>query len=259
MAYELVVTYGIAAILLGIVPALAITIWKFGSKGSLWFSFVLGGVFWGAALLARLYFLYLVAITPELQPFSILIGALLAGLFETLFRVLLLYSLTRFTANSTEKVLMTGLGWGVIEAIILHSIPVFTMIVAPSSELLGTLEGYEWTLIFGGIERIMAELFHVMMLIFVFYGIKDRLKGISRSEPLAKTFFTKDPKPVWLWLLIVALLHFSFDYILVTLAYRVGLVLTYMAGFVFVGILISFLTNRIKAYPLFPKENDLKR
>lgn len=259
MVYELVIGYGIASIFLGIVPALSITIWKFKFKGSLWFSFILGGVFWGAALLARLYFLYLVAITPETQPFSILIGALLAGLFETLFRVLLLYYLTKYTANSKEKVIMTGFGWGIIEAVTLHSIPVFMMIVAPSSELLGALEGYEWTILFGGIERIMVELFHVSMLIFVFYGIKDRLKGISQSEPLAKRFYTKDPKPVWLWILIVVLLHFLFDFLLVSLAYSVGLVLTYMAGFVFVGILISYLTNRIKAYPLFAKENDLKR
>jgi uncharacterized membrane protein YhfC len=54
----------------------------------------------------------------------IFFGPLFAGVFETLFRTFLLVFFTKYAANSREKILMVGLGWGTIEAIMLHTIPI---------------------------------------------------------------------------------------------------------------------------------------
>ena len=150
---------------------------------------------------------------------------------------------------------MAGLGWGTIEAVIVHTIPVFLTIIAPGEELLTLIKGYEWTLLFGGFERIMAQIFHYTMMILVFYGVKYKLRNIRRSEPIAEIFLTKDPKPVWLWVIIVAILHFLFDFIVVLLFYTYGIVFSYLAGFVFAFLFLSYTSNRQKAYPLFPSES----
>jgi len=259
MSIELIIVYGIISICLGLLPALLIISNRFGFQKQLWFSWILGGIFWLLALLFRMPLLYLIQLNLREFNLVVLLSALLAGLFETLFRVVLILGFTKYVADSKEKLMMAGLGWGMIEAVILHSIPVLMIMITPTREQLELLEGYEWTLLFGGFERIMVEIFHLVMMTIVFYGLKKKLKDISQSEPIADTFFTKDPNPVWLWIVIVMLLHFSFDFILVSLVYSVGVVLTYMLGFVFVGLLASYLTNRIKAYPLFPKEDKLKR
>jgi len=257
LVYELVIGYGIASIFLGIIPALLIALKKFKLNGKLWLSFLLGGLFWGGALLARLYPLYLFATISELQPFMLFISALFAGIFETAFRVLLLLIFTKVTANSKEKVIMAGIGWGVIEAFVLHTIPVFQIILLPpENELFTQLEGVEWAILFGGFERMIVEAFHLALMILVFYGVKDRLKNIEQSKPLIKNIFTKDPKPVWIWILIVMFIHFAFDFIFISLAYTIDILLLYMLMAVLVGILMSYTSNRKKYYPLFPKEDS---
>ena len=257
MVYELVIAYGIVTILLGIIPAIVITIKKFKLNGKLWLSFGLGGLFWGGALLVRLYPLYLFSTISELHPFMLFISALFAGIFETSFRVILLIFLTKITANSKEKVIMAGIGWGVIEAFVVHTIPIFQIILLPpESGLMTQLEGVEWALLFGGFERIIVEAFHLALMILVFYGVKDRLKNIEQSKPLVNNIFTKDPKPVWIWILIVMFIHFAFDFLFVSLVYVVDILLLYMLMTVIVGILVSFTSNRMKYYPLFPKEDS---
>ena len=255
MTLELVIIFGIISICLGILPAFLIIIHKFGLKKRLWFSWFLGGAFWGLALLARMPILILLQLNIEDFTSIVFLSASLAGIFETLFRVVLLCLFTKFVANSKEKLFMVGLGWGMMEAICLHTIPVLQIMIAPNNELLQQLQGNEWTLVFGGIERILAEIFHLALIILVFYGVKDKLRNIEKSEPIANIFFTRDPKPVWLWVIIVAFLHFSFDYMLVSLTYSIGIIFTYLAGFVFVGIIVSYITHRVKAYPLFLKKN----
>ncbi len=256
MSFILIVIYGIASICLGIGPAIGLAIWKYGFKKKIWFSWLLGGLFWMLALLARYYLLIIIVITPELAPYNLFLAALLAGVFETSFRVLLLLLLTKFTASSTEKLVMAGVGWGSVEAIIVHSIPLFSLIfITSDSEVFTQLEGLEWTILFGGFERIMAEIFHLIMMVLVFYGLKHKLKNIEKSEPLINNFFTREPKPLWIWVIIVMALHFALDFVFILLLYSVGVILMYMLMFVVVGILYSYLSNRVKFYPLFPQKD----
>ena len=148
---------------------------------------------------------------------------------------------------------MAGLGWGTIEAIIVHSIPVISLLLLPpDSEGLLTLDGIEFILLFGGYERIIAEAFHLSMMILTFYGIKNKLK-VEQSKPIHTNFFTRDPKPVWLWLLIVAGIHFAFDFIFVVLVYLVDLITLYLLMTGIVGILTIYTIRRMEYYPLFPQ------
>ena len=87
MTLELVIIYGIFSICLGILPAFLIIIHKFGLKKRLWFSWFLGGAFWGLALLSRMPVLILLQSNIEDFTSIVFLSASLAGIFETLFRV----------------------------------------------------------------------------------------------------------------------------------------------------------------------------
>lgn len=257
--YALVLVYGIISIFLGIGPVLIITFKKYGVKRSAWTAWILGGSFWFLAFLIRLPLLQLIAATPGIGEFNLVLAPLLAGLFETAFRALVLLIFTKYTGSTKEKVIMTGLGWGTGEAIYVHSIQIGAIILFPTyfPDIIASLDGLEWTLLFGGYERMITEIFHLFVFILVFYGIKDHLK-IKKSEATYKTFFTKDHNPPWLWIFIVAGLHFLYDFVLIVLLYTMGIIILYMVGTILVGLLTSYTTNRMKHYPLFP-ENDIEK
>lgn len=257
--YALVLIYGIISIFLGIGPVLIITFKKYGVNRSAWGAWILGGLFWFLAFMIRLPLLQLIAVSPGLREFNLVLAPLLAGLFETAFRALVLLIFTKHAGSTKEKVIMTGLGWGTGEAIYVHAIQIGAIIFFPAlfPEIIASLDGLEWTLVFGGYERIITEVFHLFTFILVFYGIKDKLK-INQSKANYKTFFTRDPNPPWAWIFIVAGVHFLYDFVLIVMFYTMGIIILYMVGTILVGILASYTTNRMKHYPLFP-ENDVEK
>lgn len=252
--YVLVVLYGIISIFLGIGLAIIFALWKFGIKGKLWFAWLLGGLFWFLALLLRLPLLTIISSIPEAAPYGLFIGASLAGVFETSFRVLVIILLSKFTANTAEKIYMTGLGWGTGEAFVVHTLAILQILLLPhDSEVIISLDGVEWALLFGGYERIISEIFHLYLFILVFYGIKYKLKKIEQGSPILENFFTRDPKPLWMWIIIVAVIHFAFDFFFVSLAYIFDLITLYLIGTAVVGLIATFVSNKVKYYPLFPE------
>ncbi len=257
MASFLITIYTIVSIFLGIGPAIIFAIWKFGLKRQLWLAWGLGGLFWLLALAVRIVPLNLIALTVNNAFFQVFIGALFAGIFETVFRVMVLLLLSKYTANSSEKVYMTGLGWGTEEAFVIHSLSLISILFLPEgSETLLQLEGVEYALLFGGFERIIAEILHVNVLILTFYGIKQYIKQNEQSKPLIENFYTRDPSPIWLWVIFAVAIHFAFDFMLVSLIFYVDIITDYLIGAVFAGVLTVYTTNRIKFYPLFPKNTE---
>jgi len=255
IVYVLVVVYGIISIFLGVGLAIIFALWKYGIKGKLWFAWFLGGLFWFLALLARLPLLILISSIPETAPYRLFIGALFAGAFETSFRVLVIFLLTKFTANTAKKVNMTGLGWGTVEAFVVHTLALLSIIILPhDNEIIVSLDRVEFALLFGGYERIIVEIFHLYLFILVFYGIKHKLKKIEQSKPILENFFTKAPKPLWIWIIIVAVIHFAFDFFFVSLAYVIDIITLYLIGTAIIGLLATYVSNKVRYYPLFPEK-----
>jgi len=73
----------------------------------------------------------------------------------------------------------------------------------------------------------------------VFYGIKHKLKKIEQGSPILENFFTRDPKPLWMWIVIVTVIHFAFDFFFVSLAYVIDLITLYLIGTAIVGLLAT--------------------
>jgi uncharacterized membrane protein YhfC len=219
-----------------------------------WVSWLLGGIFWFIAYLCRVPILYILNPSKVNQWIIIYIATALAGIFETSFRIILFLSLTKRTADKKEKVIMSGLGWGTIEAFIIHNLSIISIMFLPGDNpIIVSLKGFEITLILGGIERFITEIFHTLLMILVFYGIKSKLKSLSSSEPRVDNFFTNYPKHEWVLLIIVGLIHFLYDLIAISLSYVIDLITLYIILSIFVGILYSYVSNRVRNYPLFPE------
>ncbi|TXT59973.1 MAG: membrane protein of unknown function [Promethearchaeota archaeon] len=255
MNNSLLFLYGFLSIFIGLGPAVIYALKKFGTKRENWISWTLGGLFWFIAYLCRLPILYFLNTSTLHQWIIIYSATALAGIFETLFRIILFLSLINYTADKKGKVIMSGLGWGTIEAFILHTLAIISLMFLPNDDpTIVSLEGYEIFLLFGGIERLITEIFHILLMILVFYGIKSKLQGISYSNPLRENFFTKYPKPEWILLIIVGIIHFLYDLIAVSLVYVVDLITLYIILSILVGILYSYVSNRMRSFPLFPEE-----
>jgi len=255
--YALVVFYGILSLLIGIGVSIGYAIWKFGLKKNLWYSWLLGGLFWTLALILRA--IPLLILVSYLRTFEkskwiiIFTSKLFAGLFETIFRVLLLLTFTKQTADTKEKVIMAGLGWGTVEAILVQTLPIlFLITLDQNNEYILYFDGIEYILLIGGFEKLITEIFHLIMMIMVFYGIKYKLKEIEISVPIKDNIFSKDPKPTWIWILIVILLHFMYDFLAIVFLRVSGLIMMYILMTGFMGILLYYTNKRMKAYPLFP-------
>ena len=253
MAYELVLAFGIIAIIIGTIPVISFTIWKFGFKNNLWYSWLLGGLFWSLALIMRaIPFMILISIFG-VTTYIIYIYILFSGIFDTVFKVLLLLLFTKFTADTKEKVIMAGLGWGTVEVILGYTIPFLIFILFfRDSNIMSQMDGVEYLILFVGYKRLLNEIFHLIMMIMIFYGIKYKLKDISVSEPIRDNFFSKDPKPAWIWIIIAAILHFIYSFLFIIFINFLGIYMAYSLIGIFIGILVVYVVKRIKSYPLFP-------
>lgn len=253
MADILVLVYGLISILLGVLPALAVALWRSRLEKELWMAWVLGGVFWFLALLLRVIPLNIVTSMLRSTTSVLFVSALFAGVFETVFRTFLFIYLTKQAASSLEKVVMAGLGWGTVEALLLHTFPLSRLllaIVATGSLSQFSENTYLWLL--GGYERLIVEFFHVCMFILVFYGLQKTLQRIPSTKPKKKTFFTKDPTPQWIWLIVVAMLHTGLDFTVTYLLTVSTIFVAYSIATAYIGLIGLYVFKRQQNYPLFP-------
>ena len=252
MAYELVLIYGIIAIIIGIGPVICYSIWRFSFKKELWYSWLLGGLFWALSLIMSWIPLMILITIFETSLYFIYIITIIVAIFETVFRIFLFSLFTKFTADTSEKVIMAGLGWATFEALFSDTIPfLFIIIFFRDNEFILKMNGIEYLLLFGGYKRFLTVIFQSVLMIMVFYGTKSYLKNIEVSEPIKENIYSRDPKPVWIWIVIVAILQISFDFLFYASYNHLGFYIAYILITMFIGVLVCYILRRIKAYPLF--------
>lgn len=250
MVYELVLVYGIIAIFIGIGPIMGYSIWRFGYKKELWYSWLLGGLFWALALITSSIALMNLISIFETAIYFIYIIIVISVVFETVFRILLFILFTKFTADTSEKVLMAGFGWATFEAVFSYTIPfLLSIIFFRDNNFILQMDGIEFLLLFGGYKRFLTEVFQLVMIVMVFYGIKGYLK--NDSEPIKENFFSRDPKPVWIWIIIVAILQITYNFLFFAFLVYLGFYLAYLLITIFIGVLVYYIVKRINIYPLF--------
>ncbi|MFX1392310.1 MAG: hypothetical protein ACFFAH_01935 [Promethearchaeota archaeon] len=251
MTYELVLIYGIIAIIIGIVPAISFAFWRFGLKKEPWYSWLLGGLFWALSLIIAMIPIMILRTIFETTFYFNYINYFIIKVFETAFRVLLFIIFTKFTADTSEKVIMAGLGWATFRAIFNHTIPFFFLIIFFwDNKSIVQMDRIEYLLLFGGYNHFLAEVFQSVIMVMIFYGIKGYL-NIENSEPIKQNFFSKDPKPVWIWIVIGAVLHIFHDNLFLASSIYLGFYMAYIIITLFIGVLVCYILKRIKVYPLF--------
>ncbi len=139
--------------------------------------FLLGGIGWLAALILRVPIL--TATYPILDiTIQITIAATLAGVFEESFRFLFAKSFLKGEIKN-EDVLSFGIGWGVVEILILHTLTMVILLIAviynipeipvpPLEKLIS--EGFA-----GAFERIIAVALHVALTILIVKSLKNKI------------------------------------------------------------------------------------
>jgi len=204
VAYELLLFAAIAAIVIACVPALSLLLHSARRVGSLWLAAVMGGAFWLLALIARLPIVLPLQLSPYLFPTPpgimreltiigiITISALCAGLFEEGFKYWLV-SRERHLIETSRHVLCLGLGWGLVEALLLVVpnyvllivfLPLFAPLLGPEMEIASMM-------IAGAVERNSTIVVHVAFSALVALAVWRRER-------------------TWLWIAI--LFHFLFDF-----------------------------------------------
>ena len=130
-----------------------------------WVLAILGGGGWFIALIARLGLLAFISKTVEEYLVAGLSSSILAGLFEETVRYLLIKHVFRKNEVWSSKHLASfGLGWGLIEAILIY---------VSQALYLGYVLQVEWfNLVPGAIERNIAVLFHVALTFLIAYIIR---------------------------------------------------------------------------------------
>jgi len=130
-----------------------------------WVLAILGGGGWFIALIGRLGLLAFISKTVKEYLATGLSSSILAGLFEETARYLLIKHVFRKNEVWSSKHLASfGLGWGLIEAILIY---------VSQALYLGYVLQVEWfNLIPGAIERNIAVLFHVALTFLMAYIIR---------------------------------------------------------------------------------------
>ncbi|MFX1509174.1 MAG: YhfC family glutamic-type intramembrane protease [Promethearchaeota archaeon] len=190
--------------LIAVLPAFLVFLLIARSKGSMWLSAFIGGLFWFIALLARTPILLVLdlwglTITPPFYAIyialMIFLGAFLAGLFEEGIKYGFVRKYPSFI-KTVKHALSFGLGWGICEALLLYVLTVLTY--GFLYEFLITIiplppESYlVLNFILGAFERNIAIIFHVSATILVALAVWH-----SR----------------FIFAFLAILVHFLFDYI----------------------------------------------
>lgn len=193
----------IIPILLAILPGSFALILIAKKKFKLWLDACLGGGGWLLALLLRLPILQFSAKILNLTHLSLL-AAFMAGVFEEIFRYLILRYRLSGKENLCKTALSVGLGWGLTEAFLIYALQV------PLSYM---IMGYDWTVYLpGAFERNIAMMFHVALAFIIAYSLISNTKyvilaillhGLANSLIIPILYITKDP---WVVEFILALI-----------------------------------------------------
>ncbi|MHA1724764.1 MAG: YhfC family glutamic-type intramembrane protease [Promethearchaeota archaeon] len=197
--------------------------------------FILGGVLWLGALLLRspllqlviiLYFLPTPIETVPLEAINavsisiwyVAFSSLMAGIFEEVIRFIAVKKI-KLTSRDNVQLTSFGLGWGLTEAFLLHTLTLIPYLASDFSDPIAFI---------GAIERLIVITFHVAMTFVVYKCVKENNN---------------------LWALVAILLHFGFDFIGVLIALYVNLIL---AESVFAAITILIIVFLRKDYTKNP-------
>lgn len=138
-------------VIIALAPALIALAKVAGAKGGAWIIAVLGGGGWFLALILRIPILMAVHLQEAIYGYF---ASLMAGLFEETTRFLLL-RIDLVRSSSIKGSIALGLGWGLVEALLVYAIPVC---------LIASLYQYNWVdLLPGALERNSAILIHLSL------------------------------------------------------------------------------------------------
>ncbi len=151
----------IIPILISSTPTLAVLIVIARKYVKLWLTALLGGGGWLTALLLRQPLLLMFAGIGISYAY---IASLLAGIFEECLRLTLL-RVGFIRELSVRGALSLGLGWGLVESLIIYLIPAYVA---------GVTMSYSWLdLLPGAIERNSAVMIHVSLSLLLSRDVKD--------------------------------------------------------------------------------------
>lgn len=222
--------YTFYALLLSVIalgPILGFFIYKARFKTELWVVFIIGGVIWLLALIVRTPLLLAKSMFPwDLVYFAY--AAILAGLFEELFRYFFMKKWDKFR-RSNAHIFSIGLGWGFFEAFIIYVLSIVLIAVLLDlgisiPELPSYTSSFEFFVngLAGAFERWIATLLHVSLTFIVFQALKKKL---------------------YLYLAIV--IHTIVDFMAVTIAYSTqNIVLTELAVTIF-ALIVAFYAFKV--------------
>jgi len=213
------------AVLIAVAPSLAALAYFARKDRRGWLCLGIGGVGWFAALLLRLVPLQLPAFVlgPAIASTVLYFAyaAVLAGIFEEGVRYLLLWK-AGFIRADMRYVLCFGLGWGLLEAVLIYAVNV----------VVAYYLGYALSLtdlLPGAVERNLAVVMHVALTLMVFKAFQSRR-----------------------YLFVAMALHAAVDFAAVASYYTLHLPVWHVEGILLVIVLIlaayaAFITKKKKA------------
>jgi uncharacterized membrane protein YhfC len=147
-------------VLISFLPGLIIVIYLAKNNNAKYYAFLLGGIAWLLAFLIRIPLLNLI---PDIGIVGlILIASLLAALFEEIIR----YFLLKYFKNARENPIITGLGWGVTEAVIIYALNIAMLLLMNQAISFSDV-------VPGAVERLIITGFHTGLTLIVYKSLKD--------------------------------------------------------------------------------------
>jgi len=232
--------YGLLLSVIALGPILGFFTYKVDFKGNLWIVFILGGIIWFLALIARTPLLLLRSLFPlELVYYAY--ASILAGLFEELFRYFFMKRWGKFR-KSKAHVLSMGLGWGFFEALIIYVssiilIAIFLDLDASIPELPSYTSPHEFFVggLAGAFERWVAVLLHVSLTFLIFQALRRKM-----------------------YLYLAIAIHAAVDFVAVTVAYLTqSIILTELVITVFALMVAFYALKVLQVSEYVPEESYL--
>lgn len=222
-------------ILLAILPYLIFFILYTKFSLNSWIAFAIGGITWFVALILRSPILQITLYLPfypqpletilneellaiSYAPWYIAFSSLMAGIFEEFFRFIVVKKI-KLTSRNSKQLMSLGLGWGIGEAFLIHTLTLIFYLFTNLSDPL---------ILIGAIERLIVIAFHTAMTFFVYKCIKDNSNK---------------------WTLVAVFLHFSLDFFGVLVFFYINIILGEIVLALITIIIILYLRVDYKKNP----------
>lgn len=166
------ISFNWLAVLLSFAPGLAFFVYYSRKNKNLWKSFFIGGLGW--------FISYIAGNIPKMAPISalgkgviettgyILYASIVTGVLEEGLRYLIVKKANNYIKPDKEHILSMGMGWGLMEAVVIYAGAVFTNII---------MINYPVTLLEllpGAIERNSAVLLHLGYSYMILKSLKSK-------------------------------------------------------------------------------------